>query len=354
MYRIATLLLLVALALPTAGCNKRFQRYTASFGAAGAGAGAAYGAAAGGVTALEGAAIGGTGGGLVGAMVADAYSEEDWAGLNAEIARLKGENETQAIALAAKDRQLADRDAMLADAESRRGMENGRVNDLTGSLAAAQAERDRLAAERAALAEERDRLAAERGDLEAQLVANRSDLEGKARELADLQERLGKDITVSQGANGIELTILNELLFAEGRADLSRDGMAVITRAADTIRDLYPDNKLVIEGHTDNQPISKSQWRSNWELGAGRALAVVHHLIESEAFTPARLAAISYADTRPAVANTSAEARANNRRAVIVILPGDGQPAAVPAVASSAAPTLQPTYVTAQIAPVLQ
>lgn len=341
MSRYIIALLAIALVFPVAGCNKRFQRYTGAFGAAGAGAGAAYGSLHGGITAGEAAVIGGTTGGLAGAVVADMYDEKDWEGLDNEIARLRSENEQMRLAAAAKDNLIADRDAMLARAEAQAGELRGRLSEAEGQLAdingrLADAE-GRLAAAQA----EVDRFNRDRDELQSRLVANQSALEEKMREMEELQSRLGSDVEVGAAGEGITLTILNELLFPVGRADLSSEGEAVLSRTADIIREIYPDRNLVIEGHTDNQPIQRSQWRSNWELGSARALAVLHHMIDREAFSPGRLASVSYGETRPKASNATPEGQAINRRAVIVIMPATASSAsalaAQPASAQAAA-----------------
>src|SRR5690606_36353275 len=109
-------------------------------------------------------------------------------------------------------------------------------------------------------------------------------------------------------------------------AELSAEGQAVLAHAADTIRQNFPNQSLVIEGHTDNTPITHSSWKSNWDLGAARALSVLHYLEIDQAFPSERLAAISHGDTRPAASNDTEAGRASNRRAVIVILPEKANP----------------------------
>jgi chemotaxis protein MotB len=77
---------------------------------------------------------------------------------------------------------------------------------------------------------------------------------------------------------------------------------------------------VVVEGHTDNTPISTSRFPSNWELSGARAGAVARHLeelgIESD-----RLELAGYGSTRPKVANDSPELRAINRRIDVLIKP---------------------------------
>lgn len=297
-------LLVVAIAGAT-GCSTRFQRYVGSFGAVGAGLGAAYGApGVTGVSAGEGAAIGGVSGGLLGAIVADNFGDTDWDGMESELARLRRENDDQGIALASKDRLLEERDGMMRAMQSELADTNARAAMLAAQINALQHDLDAKGTRLASLS---------------------SDLATKASELDDLRGQLGSRVEVGgSAAGGITLTVLDELLFSAGRAELSPQGEAILSDIADQIRAVYPDRELVIEGHTDNQPIVRSKWRSNWELGAARSLAVLHYLKDREALSPERLAAVSRADTMPTASNATEQGRSMNRRAVIIIMPPTG------------------------------
>jgi len=76
-----------------------------------------------------------------------------------------------------------------------------------------------------------------------------------------------------------------------------------------------------VEGHTDNEPIKYSGWRSNWELSSGRALAVVHYLIDKRNLEPDRIRAVGFGEFQPVASNDAPEGRRQNRRVEIVILP---------------------------------
>jgi chemotaxis protein MotB len=80
------------------------------------------------------------------------------------------------------------------------------------------------------------------------------------------------------------------------------------------------DFHIGIEGHTDNQPIKYSSWKSNWELSTARATSVLHYL-ESQGVKPYRMAAIGYGEYRPVDSNETEPGRRKNRRVEIIILP---------------------------------
>lgn len=77
---------------------------------------------------------------------------------------------------------------------------------------------------------------------------------------------------------------------------------------------------IMIEGHTDSDAI-RAGWTSNWELGAARALAVLHFMTKECGIDGARLSAITYSHYRPVAGNATEAERSKNRRAVVVIVP---------------------------------
>jgi chemotaxis protein MotB len=76
-----------------------------------------------------------------------------------------------------------------------------------------------------------------------------------------------------------------------------------------------------IEGHTDNEQIKFSGWKSNWELSAARALSVLHYLVDEKKISGKRVSAIGYGEYRPVTSNDTREGRQQNRRVEVVILP---------------------------------
>jgi hypothetical protein len=76
---------------------------------------------------------------------------------------------------------------------------------------------------------------------------------------------------------------------------------------------------VLVEGHTDSDPIATAQFPSNWELSTARAGAVIRFL-ESQSHLPEdRLAASGYADQRPVAPNDTAANKSKNRRVEIVV-----------------------------------
>jgi len=141
-----------------------------------------------------------------------------------------------------------------------------------------------------------------------------------------LEERLSKEIGDKQvllelANRGLIITMANDILFDSGKAKLKKAAHSVLKKLAAVIKETVPDRNIGVEGHTDNVPIARSGWKSNWELSTARATSVVHYLIDECGIKPQRLSAIGYGEFRPVDENDTKVGRAKNRRVEIIILP---------------------------------
>lgn len=140
-----------------------------------------------------------------------------------------------------------------------------------------------------------------------------------------LEQRLAKEIQDKQvrlemAEKGLVITFVAEVLFDSGKAKLRRESLPILDKVVSILQEEVPENKIGIEGHTDNEPIKFSRWKSNWELSAQRALSVLTYL-EDQGISPPRLAAIGYGEHQPVTSNDTSEGKQLNRRVEIVILP---------------------------------
>jgi chemotaxis protein MotB len=139
--------------------------------------------------------------------------------------------------------------------------------------------------------------------------------------MADLVD---KDLVVVRRHDfWVEVEIRTDILFPSGSATLSPAAIKALEQLAATLV-TFP-NPLRVEGHTDNRAISTAAFPSNWELSAARAASVVH-LFTKQGVDANRLAVIGLGENRPTGGNDTAEGRNANRRVVLVILSGDGNP----------------------------
>lgn len=125
-------------------------------------------------------------------------------------------------------------------------------------------------------------------------------------------------ITIRSDAGTITISLADNLLFDSGSADLKPGARDVLLQVAGALKGL--PNGLRVEGHTDNVPVNSQDFATNWELSAARASRVLRFLSEQGGLNANKLEAAFFAETRPVAANDTAEGRAQNRRADIVIL----------------------------------
>lgn len=153
----------------------------------------------------------------------------------------------------------------------------------------------------------------------------KSDLSELERAKQELERRLkneisDKEVKVEMMEKGLVITFVAEVLFDSGKAQLRKDSAPKLEKVASVLNTTVIDLNVGIEGHTDNEPIKKSGWKSNWELSTARALSVLHFLSE-EQVDESRLAATGYGEYKPVATNDTKDGRQKNRRVEIVILP---------------------------------
>lgn len=157
----------------------------------------------------------------------------------------------------------------------------------------------------AALSRAKDDLAKTKRDLERKLKA----------------ELAGGDVSLSMQERGLVLTVLDRVLFDSGKAAVKESAMQTLDKVAQILNEDTKDNLIYVDGHTDNEPIRYSGWKSNWELSTGRATEVLHYLADTGSVNPQRLVASGYGEFHPISDNENAEGRQVNRRVEIVISP---------------------------------
>ena len=136
-------------------------------------------------------------------------------------------------------------------------------------------------------------------------------------------DQLGNQVEVIKSESSLRFRISSELLFASGEAALKPEGLRLLDSLLPTFN-LAIDHHIVVEGHTDDTPISTARFPSNWELAAGRAGSVVRHL-QSRGLNPTRLRATGYAETRPIESNRAPQGQRANRRVELILeLPRSG------------------------------
>jgi len=135
------------------------------------------------------------------------------------------------------------------------------------------------------------------------------------------QEIDDKSVRLEMAEKGLAIIFLTEVLFDSGKTDIKQEAFPPLDKIAGVLKDNVEDRNIGIEGHTDNEPIKHSKWKSNWELSTSRATSVLHYLVDIKGINPKRVAAIGYGEYRPVASNDTVEGKKQNRRVEIVILP---------------------------------
>jgi chemotaxis protein MotB len=174
-------------------------------------------------------------------------------------------------------------------------------------------------------ADAREALAARREEDELQALKRRLDAYAAAHGFRDSVE------TVVARRGLVVRLLTDRVLFDSGRAQLKAEGMPLLAQIG-TLLDVEARHPIVVEGHTDDVPISTSRYASNWELSTARATAVVRHLID-RSVAARRFGAAGYADLHPLATNGTDGGRARNRRVEIVLQRLHEQPATAKGIA---------------------
>lgn len=125
-------------------------------------------------------------------------------------------------------------------------------------------------------------------------------------------------------SEGLEITFGTTVLFDSGSAELRPQLEKSFNGLIAILKEKAPQSLIRVEGHTDDAPIGRSVFKSNWELSGARAAAVIRKFAEA-GFAGRQLTAVGFADSRPRKENRGpagepiAQNQAVNRRVVLTI-----------------------------------
>ncbi|WP_298284851.1 OmpA family protein [uncultured Lutibacter sp.] len=129
-----------------------------------------------------------------------------------------------------------------------------------------------------------------------------------------------EDIQVDVEKTVVYISIADKLLFRSGSATISSAAKDVLKKVADVVS-AQPELEIMVEGYTDNKPISTAGIKDNWDLSVKRATSVVRMLQKDFSIDPTRLIAAGRSEYLPLETNDTVEGRARNRRTRIVLMP---------------------------------
>ncbi len=126
------------------------------------------------------------------------------------------------------------------------------------------------------------------------------------------------DVQVLKGV--VYISLADNMLYKSGSYEIGERAGETLAKIAKIIMD-YKDYDVLVEGNTDNVPISQKNIRNNWDLSALRASSVVQALQNQYGVDPKRLTAAGRGEYNPIASNNSAAGKQRNRRTQIIITP---------------------------------
>jgi chemotaxis protein MotB len=244
-----------------------------------------------------------------------AETQKNLAALSATLESTRRERDALAAGAGAAAENLDAEKQLSARAQAQLDLLNQQIAALRRQLAAVQ---DALGAQEAKDRESQARIADLGSRLNValaqkvqELARYRSDFFGRLREI--LGERA--DVKVV----GDRFVLPSEVLFESGQATLTMEGKAAVDKIfvalSEVAKEIPPEIPWVlrVDGHTDKRPIASSQFKSNWDLSAARAIAVVQYLL-IRGFSPQHILAGAYGEFQPIDEGDSDDALRRNRR----------------------------------------
>ncbi|MDX2284308.1 MAG: flagellar motor protein MotB [Bacteroidia bacterium] len=204
------------------------------------------------------------------------------------------------------------------------------------ALTRAAAEKSALESEIQSLQADNDKLKADSEQLQKNLNMSSEEIKRLSEEIkannakiAALQNSIKEafstynpqDVVVEERNGKLYIVMANKILYKSGSADLADGSQEIISKLATVINN-NPGLNILIEGHTDNEPVkvNKNKYADNWGLSVARSTNVVRAL-EKAGVSPARLIASGKGDTQPIADNATEAGRDTNRRTEFVVLP---------------------------------
>jgi chemotaxis protein MotB len=139
--------------------------------------------------------------------------------------------------------------------------------------------------------------------------------------LAD--EVKGGKVGLKLEGRGLVISLRESAFFASGDDAVSPASLPILSKIAAEAREM--SNPIRLEGHTDSIPIHTPRFRSNWELSAARAIAMMELMRVEFGVPTERMSIAGYAEIAPVDTNETADGRARNRRVDLVVLSKEGE-----------------------------
>lgn len=128
------------------------------------------------------------------------------------------------------------------------------------------------------------------------------------------------DVNVKVLKGVVFVSLSDNMLFKSGSYVINDKAGEVLNKLSSILND-YKDYDILIEGHTDNVPVSSSCLKDNWDLSSMRSNAIARYFQNNMGINPARITAGARSEYVPKASNDTAQGRSTNRRTEVIILP---------------------------------
>jgi len=132
------------------------------------------------------------------------------------------------------------------------------------------------------------------------------------------EEMKDLDIQVLKGV--VYISLADNMLYDSGSFEIRSEAGEILSKVAKVIMD-YKDYSVLVEGNTDDVPISRPNIRNNWDLSALRGSSVVQALQKNYGVDPKRMTAGGRGEYNPVASNSTPDGKARNRRTQIIVTP---------------------------------
>ena len=128
------------------------------------------------------------------------------------------------------------------------------------------------------------------------------------------------ELTVEVRDGKIYVSLANKLLFKSGSTSVDKKGQDALDKLADVLKK-QEDITIMVEGHTDDDPIKTACINDNWDLSVLRATSIVRILTKKDKVDPTKVIPAGRGEFIPVASNETDEGKSKNRRTEIILSP---------------------------------
>lgn len=186
-----------------------------------------------------------------------------------------------------------------------------------------RAAKERLQAEISKLESNLNMSKADIQKLSEEIKVNNRRIESLRKAIADVFSGIDKmNYTITERDGKLYISLANSILFKAGEAAIKDEGAQELVKNLAAAFNSTPDLNIVVEGHTDSDPLRthKAKYEDNWLLSTARATSVVRMLV-GNGMSATRLTASGRGEHQPTAGNTEKADKEKNRRTEFIVTP---------------------------------